>query len=137
MKISVEEKKLEAVKRMKKIGIYPETISQFEREDYISRSEPPVGAYFWVEGDDLKLIREFEKEYNVPVYSVIRSYTTIGKLDSCLFVGDHKKEWELDREDLQHNQTIAYVINHDMPDCSEIGSIGYKLGMAAGLLRTW
>ena len=86
MNISIEEKKAEAVRRMKMLKIFPETIKQFEKDGYISRSEPPVGAYYWVEGKELEAIREFEKEHDCLVYTVVRAYTSIGMMDSYLFV---------------------------------------------------
>ena len=79
----------------------------------------------------------FEEKYSALVYMAIRSYTNIGKMDSFLFISDYKEEWEMDREDLQHNQTCAYVYNCDAPDCSEIGCIGIMRTSAAGLLRIW
>lgn len=43
----------------------------------------------------------------------------------------------MDKEDMKYGQQFAYVYNHDMPDCSEFGSIGFKLTVAAGLKRIW
>ena len=138
MKIPVEEKIKEAVLRMKKYGIFPETIKQFEKEGLISRSEPPMGAYFWLSEEEIRKVREFEAEYNAVVYSVIRTYSKeIGMMDSYLFVGDHREEWETDRRLIDENEAFAYVRNHDAPWCSEFGSIGIARGAAAGLLRTW
>lgn len=135
MNISFEEKKAEAISRMKMLGIFPETIKQFERDGKISRSDPPVGAYYWVEGEELEAIRKFEQEHNYLVYTVIRSYTSIGMMDSYLFVGDDREEWELDRSDFKEGCAFTYTVNYDAPDCSEFGSIGFKLGIAAGLVR--
>lgn len=137
MNVSTEEKKAEALDRMKKLGIFPQTIRQFETDGFISISEPPFGAFYWAEGNDLERIRQFEAEYNALVYLVIRSYTNIGKMDSMLFVSDYPEEWEMDRNDMKHQQQVAYVYNHDAPDCSEIGAIGYEGTPAAGLRRTW
>ena len=116
MNISIEEKKVEAIARMKALGIFPQTIKQFEDEGYVSISE---------------------QEHNALVYVVIRSYTNIGKMDSMLFVSDYPEEWEMDRADIPHQQQVAYVYNHDAPDCSEIGAIGFAPTPAAGLCRTW
>lgn len=135
--ITREQKKTEAVARMKAIGIFPETIRQFEEDGYISVSEPPVGAFFWADDEDMQRIREFEEEYNALVYLVIRSYTTIGKMDSYLYVSNYDEEWERDRNGLEHNEAMAYIYNHDAPDCSEFGCIGIKRTIAAGLCRTW
>ena len=136
MNIGIEEKKAEAVSRMKMLGIYPETIRQFEKEGYISRSEPPFGAYYWVEGEDLKALRKFEQEHDCLVYTVVRSYTSIGMMDSYLFVGDDREDWELDREDLKEGYAFTYTINRDNRELSEFGTIGIDLGYAAGLTRT-
>lgn len=137
MKITREEKKVEAIKRMKSLGIFHETISQFENDDLISESIPPVGACFWVNGEQLERIREFESEYNALVYFVIHSYTNIGEMENYLYVSDYTEEWEQDRCDIEQGQQLAYVFNHDMPDCSEFGHIGVELTLAAGLRRIW
>ena len=92
MNVNTEEKKTEAVARMKRLGIFPQTIEQFQDEGYVSISEPPFGAFYWAEGEDLERIRQFEEEHNALVYVVIRSYTNIGKLDSMLFVSDYPEE---------------------------------------------
>ena len=42
MRISIENKKIEAVKRMRALGIFQETIRQFEDEGLVSVSEPPL-----------------------------------------------------------------------------------------------
>lgn len=137
MNISREEKKIEAIERMKKLGVFSETIKQFEQEDLVSISEPPVGAFFWVENEEFEEMRRFEQRHNALVYVIIRSYTTIGKMDSYLYVSDYKDEWQRDRDALNSNEAFAYVINRDMPDCSEFGSIGIRRTIAGGLARTW
>ena len=136
-KISFEDKKAEAVARMKMLGIFPETIRQFDKDGLVSISEPPLGAFFWTAGEDLEHIRSFEERYNVLVYLVVRSYTEFGRMDSCLYVSDHPDEWGMDREDIRQGQAYAYVYNHDDPECSEIGSIGIMKTPAAGLRRIW
>lgn len=137
MNISIERKKAEAIVRMKMLGIIPDAIRQFEQKGLVNRSEPPFGALFWVEGEDLERLHDFEKEHNVLVYAVIRSYYDIGRMDSYLFVSDYEEEWERDREELQNGSALAYVNNLDYDECSEFGGIGVKRSPAAGLLRTW
>ncbi|MEG1563821.1 MAG: hypothetical protein RR365_08855 [Bacteroides sp.] len=137
MEISREEKKVEALARMKLWGIYPPIVEQFKDEDLVSESVPPIGACFWIEGEQLARVREFEKKNNALVYHVVRSFTTIGEMESYLFVSNYPEEWEMDRADINDGQQLAYVYNHDMPDCSEFGSIGITLTAAAGLKRTW
>lgn len=135
MNISIEEKKAEAIRRMKMLGIFPETIKQFEA-GYVSCSEPPFGAYYWVEGEKLEALLKFEEEHDCLVYTVVRSYTSIGMMDSYLFVSDCKDDWDSDREDLEEGYAFSYTVNYDAPDCSEFGTIGIKLSVAAGLVRT-
>ena len=139
MNVSQENKRKEAVERMRLLGIFNQTIEQFEREGLVSISEPPVGVFFWAEDEDLDRIHEFEQMHNAVVYMVIRSHTTIGKMDSYLFVGDYPDEWNEDRESLTkpENGVFAYVYNHDAPDCSEFGNIGAQRTFAAGLIRIW
>ena len=137
-RIHIEDKKDEAVKRMNLLGIYPETIQQFEQDGYVSLSEPPFGAYFWVQGEDLERIRKFEDEYDALVYTVVRGrYQDIGVLDAYLFVGDKRDDWEDDIESFKRNEAFAYVYNRNDPWLSEFGFIGIKLGAGAGLVRTW
>ena len=136
MNVSIEEKKAEAVKRMKAIGIFPETIKQFEKQGLVSISEPPVGAFFWTDEQETADVKAFEEEYNCLVYCIIRSYTAFGKLDSYLYVSDNKEEWEWDWYDLKDNLAVAYVKNHDVPEFSEFGTIGFEKTIAAGLKRT-
>lgn len=137
MNISREDKKAEAIARMKALGLFSDTVAQFEKQNLVSISEPPLGAFFWLEGEDLERVKKFEEEYNALVYVAIRSYTIIGKMDAFLYVSDHAEEWDAEREDLKNSETIAYVFNHDMPDCSELGYIGIAGTVAAGLRRTW
>ena len=122
---------------MKKIGIFDGTIKDFQDNDLVSQSLPPLGACYWIEGEQLNRVREFEEQYNALVYFVIHSYTEIGEMDSYLFVSDHEEEWEQDREDLEYGQMLAYVYNYDDPDLSEFGHIGFELTVAGGLRRVW
>ena len=103
----------------------------------MSISEPPVGAFFWVEDEELEEMRRWEQEHNALVYVIVRSYTTLGQMDSYLYVSDHENEWEDDRDLLRHGEALAYVLNRDMPDCSEFGYIGIKRTIAGGLARIW
>ena len=72
------------------------------------------------------MVENFEKKYDAIVYHVIHQWTNIGELYSLLYVSSYEEEWEADKEDLKNEQCLAYVINIDMPTCSEFGSIGVK-----------
>lgn len=137
MKVSTEEKKAEAIKRMKALKLYSEVIEQFERDGLVNISEPPFGAHFWLDDENKTRVAYFEKQYNALVFTGIRSFTSIGKMDSFFFVSDYKDEWPRDWEALTEQSALVWVYNHDMPDCSEIGSIGFEPTPAAGLCRIW
>ena len=134
MNVSREIKKAEAIKRMKAMHIYADAIKQFKDEDVVMVSEPPLGGLFWVNDDEKKMIHEFEQEHDVLVYLVVRTYTTFGKMDSLLYVSNYKDEWQMEMDDIADGYVMTYTINHDMPDCSEFGSIAYK-SVGGGILR--
>lgn len=132
-----EEKKAEAVSRMRMMDIFDATIRQFEEEDLVNVSEPPFGGLYWVSDIEKARIEEFEEKNNALVYLVVRSYTTIGVMDSYFYVSDYKEEeWDMDREDIENNRALVYVYNQDEPLFSEFGSIMFKLTPAGGLIRT-
>lgn len=135
--ISRAEKKAEAIERMKLLGVFPQTIQQFEEDDKISLSEPPIGAFFWLDDKQLEQVHKFEEQYNCLVYLGVRWYTTIGTMDAFLFVSNHRDEWGDDRKDLESGEPYAYVVNWDDLEMSEIGCIGIERTVAGGLKRTW
>lgn len=134
MNISTESKKQEAISRLKALKIFPQTIKDFE-QGLVSVSEPPVGAFFWVDEEEKAEIKRFEEKYDVLVYMVIKTYTSFGTMNSYLYVSDYEEEWEDDRQDLADGVPFVYVRNIDAPDCSEFGSIQIKRTVAAGLER--
>ena len=135
MNVSMENKKAEAIKRMKALGIFTQTIQQFAKQGLVSYSEPPMGANYWLDDEQEQIVKKFEEEYNALVYFAIRSYTEFGQLDSFLYVSDYEEEWEMDNEDLEDGYAYAYVYNYDVPDFSELGSIGVQERFG-GLIRT-
>lgn len=142
MKVSKEMKKAEAIKRMKKMGLFDEAIKQFEEDDLVNISEPQemfgykIGALYWLDDEQKRIVKVFEEEYNALVYLVVRSYTNFGLMDNIFYVSDYKDEWFMDNTDLDENYASVYVINHDMPDCSEFGNILWKEA-SGGILRVF
>ena len=51
-------------------------------------------------------------------------------------MSDYQDEWEMENEDLKDHYAFVYVVNHDMPDFSEFGSIAWK-GIGGGVLRAF
>lgn len=136
MNVSREEKKVEALGRMKAVGYWSQAREAFRRSNRVLVNEPPFGAVYEMEPDLAESVKEFEEKNNALVYAVVRAFTSFGKMDSYLFVGDYKEEWEYDREDLKDKIAMSYTVNYDMPDCSEFGSIGFRMGAGAGFVRT-
>lgn len=137
MIISREEKKIEAIKRMRLLGIHKPTISLFKNEDIVQISVPPIGAFFPLSDKDMGRLRQFEEDFDALVYMVVRTYSSIGLMDSFLYVPDNRDVWDMEREDIEFGQVAAYVYNHEIPECSETGLIGVETTAAAGLHRTW
>ena len=134
MKVSMENKKKEAIRRMDVLDIYSETIRQFEDEDLVSYSEAPLGTNYWLTAEQREVIKTFEEEYNALVYFIVRTNTEIGTLDSFLYVSDHEEEWDMDNEDIKYGYVVAYVHNYNAPEFSEFGSIQVE-NRFGGLVR--
>lgn len=130
-----EMQKAEAIKRMKALHMLSQPIREFEKEEKLNLSER-IGILYWLEDDEKKMVKDFEEKWGFLVYHVIKSYTTLGLMYSLMYVSDNEEDWELDAEDIQDGQAVCYVINKDMPDCSEFGVIGIK-PMTGGVVRTW
>lgn len=134
MNVTREKKKQEAIKRLKALDIIDNAIEQFEKEDVIMISEPPMGGLYWLNDEEKEMVRKFEEENDALVYMIVRAFTLFGKMDSMLFVSDYEEEWEFDNEDIIDGYVLTYTVNYDMPDCSEMGSIVVK-PMFGGLVR--
>ena len=137
MTVTREEKKVEAIRRMRKLHIWNQAIAEFRDNDIIFTTEPPVGAVYTLDPELQKEVETFEKEHDALVFIVVRAYTNFGKMDSMLFVSDYPEEWEMDNEDLEDGFVLTYTINWDMPDCSEMGSIWVQPTSAGGLVRVY
>lgn len=136
MKVSIEEKRAEAIKRMKAFGFFYEAIELFEADGTPLSSEPPWGAFYVLDDKQKAAVHEFEEEYGGLVYSVIRSFhKELGIIDNLLYVSDEKDEWPMDLDDIENMCPCVYAVNYNTPEFSEFGSIGVKMGAGAGLIR--
>lgn len=132
-----EEKKEEAIKRMKYLEMFGPIIKDFEKNDEIMVSLPPLWACYYLNDDILKKVKEIEDKYNILVYHAIETYTEFGQLLNLLYVSDYKEEWAQDNNMLKENLTVAYVINLDNEPFSEFGSIMIKTASSGGLKRIY
>lgn len=136
MKVSIEEKRAEAIKRMKAFGFFSDTVKLFEKNGTPLSSEPPWGAFYALNDQQKAAVHEFEEEYGGLVYSVIRSFhQELGVIDNLLYVSDEKDEWPWDWGDIENMCPCVYAVNYNTLEFSEFGSIGVKMGAGAGLIR--
>ena len=69
MNIPMEEKKQEALARMKFLDLHKNIIKEFDKENIVNMSER---AYlYWLTDEQKQYVSEFEEEYNALVYHVI------------------------------------------------------------------
>ena len=135
--VSYEEKKSEAIRRMNVLHYFKQSIQQFNRSGKIMINEPPWGAHYYVDEDEELVEKIHELEYaGKVVYAVVRSFMDDMQVDCILFVEEEKEEWSYFDSDIKDGIVFSYCFNRTYPNFSEFGSIGVKVGRAAGLLRT-
>ena len=134
MNITKEQKKQEALERMKMLSLYPNIIREFEKDGIVNMSENG-GYLYWLDDEQREYVSDFEAEYNTLVYHVIHNYTEVGEMLTFLYVSDDEEEWGYDRDDLKAGYACAYVKNLDEDAFSEFGSVGIKPELG-GLIRT-
>jgi hypothetical protein len=123
-KVSKENKKVEAIKRMEMLGLFKPCIKAFTKYDELQLTEPNGGLYEFSDNAELNAkIKEFEEEYDALVYHVIHTYTQFGELYNFLYVSDYEEEWEYDNTDIADGYAVAYVWNKTDEYLSEIGGI--------------
>jgi hypothetical protein len=136
MKVSIEEKRAEAIKRMKAFGFFSDTVKLFEKNGTLLSSAPPWGAFYTLDDKQKAAVHKLEEQYDCLVYSVIRSFhQELGVIDNLLYVSDEKDEWPWDWGDIENMCPCIYAVNYNTPEFSEFGSIGVKMGAGAGLIR--
>ena len=134
MKITIEKKKEEALKRMKLLELYPNVIKEFEKDNVVNLSENG-GFLYWLNDEQKQIVTEFEEDHDALVYHVIHDFTEFGELLTFLYVSDYEEEWEDDVNDLKDGYSCAYVKNLSDDFCSEFGSICFRQQFG-GLVRT-
>lgn len=121
------EMKAEAISRMKAIGLYNEIIEDFDKNGTPQVYEPPYGASYSLEDDELKTVRSFEKDRKVLIWGVIRSFMEFNRktvtVDCMLYVSNDKDNWVDERRDLLDGIPIVLTIMKDPPYIKDHGSI--------------
>ena len=139
MKVSREIKKVEAINRMKALGLFAPCIKAFKDRDEVQLSEPTGGLYeFSIDKELTTKMQEFEKKNNALVYHVIHTPMRLDgevmDMYNFLYVSDYQEEYEVDNADIKEGYVFAYVWNKTIDYFSEFGSIAVK-GMFGGLVR--
>ena len=134
MKTTNEQKKIEALERMRTLKLYPNIIKEFEKENIVNMSENG-GFLYWLTDEQKEIVSDFEAEHDALVYHVIHDFTGFGELLTFFYVSDDDEEQEYDREDLKAGYACAYVKNLTDDMCSEFGSVCFKQQFG-GLVRT-
>ena len=78
----------EAVTRMRLLGCPQQIVHAFEDCRLVCICIPPDNRYLPTGDEVLERVHAFEEKYHAVVYSVIRSTTALGLMDSYLFVSD-------------------------------------------------
>ena len=133
--ITRETQKEEAVRRMKLLGIDPETVQKFEESGEVSTCSCVTGFPGQTADFVKDKIRELEQQFGFLVYLNVRSETCFGTIDNLLFVGKYEEEWEPMVEDLKDGYALVYAENWTYPQNSEMGSIAFRRTSDGGILR--
>lgn len=128
-----EDMKSEAIKRMRKLGLFSQVIKEFKEDDILHLSESG-GYLYWLDEKQKKIVEDFEKESGNIVYHVVRSFTNMGEMLSLLIVSKYEEDWEMDWENIPDGYVFSYVVNLDEPMFSEYGTITVQ-NRIGGLVR--
>ena len=138
MKISRDEKKIEALRRMAEIGISPRIIERFEKKDKVVLCDPKASRLNSLRGRVLDCVEQFEYWHDALVYMVVRNYYTYDNRraeDNYLYVSDNREEWPNERKTLKERKIRVYVHDDVAPDLSRIKSVNFELTAAGGLAK--
>jgi hypothetical protein len=121
------ERKIKAIKLMKKLDIYKPYIEDFEENNTVCFYENYAGFWAYQEPEVQEKITELEILYDITIYAITHEFCEFGECYSFLYVNKYKEEWDytLESEGNLHN-AFAYVWNKTDDWCSEFGTIGVR-----------
>lgn len=123
---------IEAMKRIELLKVHKDVLEDFKKG--ILHCSKEMGALFYLNEFEKKLVNEFEKVHNATVYHLILNNTSFGKLYSLLYVSKYIDEWTYDIDDLADYYPVVYVKNCDVEQFSEFGRIEIR-PIFGGLIR--
>lgn len=137
-----EAQMVEALLRMKRLGIHSNAINEFRLEKKINKSIPcrigngqVAGILYWLDEEEVKLVKQIEEEWEILVYHVVETHSNFGKMLNMFYVSKYTEEWEYDNDLLNEDTQCVYVKNLDVAEYSEFGYIYYDKAFG-GLVRT-
>ena len=133
----------EALQRMKKLNLLDDIIKQFKAHGTILKSENlrmqnssnRIPILYELSDQEADFVREWEEDSGNMVYHVIQNRMEFGLCYSFLYVSNDTEEWGYEQADLDEGFPLVYVLNADIPDFSEYGTIGIK-PLYGAVLRT-
>ena len=135
---TVDEMREEAIRRMKEVIDYTDIIDFFEETGLPQVYEPPYGASYSLEDDELENVRTVERNRDVLVWGVIRCNMMYNRqevtVDSMLYVSQYKNDWEQEREDLLNGLPSVYTVMKEYP-VTDSGCISVYKSEGGTLLR--
>lgn len=123
---------LEAVNRMKLLGLHENAIQDFVNEGKLNLSDN--GFLFWLNESEQNIVDQWQQETGNLVYHVVKTRTTFGLMYSFFYVSKYEEEWFMDNADLQEGYAVCYVYNADDELSSEYGSICFEMKFG-GIVR--
>lgn len=121
-----EEMKEEALFRMRSISLYEGAIQCFEEDNEPQVYEPPYGASYALEEDELEDLHRMELQKKILIWGVIRSFRNHGidyTIDHFLSVSQNKAEWDEERKNLLEGTPFVYTTTHGAKPIRDWGHI--------------
>lgn len=117
-----KERRIEAARRLREeLVVSNHIVDVFEKMGGIYKScasEPQL-----LNEKEMDEIKKIEKDMEITVYFVIRSYHDFGMCDNLLYISKYKDDWNVDKRYLSNGIFHVYCINRDYPELSESGCI--------------
>ena len=91
---TIDERKEQAIKLMKRLNIFEAYIKGFKEENNVCYFERYAGFWAFQDEELLEKINKIEEKYNCTVYAVTHDFAEFGELYNFLIVTSYKEEWD-------------------------------------------
>ena len=137
MKVLKKAKVVEAIKRLRKMGILEEAIRNLEKDGKVYVSMTPYGILYDLTDQQKAVLQQVEEKHDALVFAVINTESVFGEKDTYLYITDHSEKWATENDDLAKGIAIAYVHNRKNERYSEVGYVCWARSPFGGILRTY